>query len=520
MQCLSTQEIEQLYKVEAIDCVKIFLETYWKSSLEKCLNVFPQTNLSIDGLITQLSGSKQFLLHLGIQHFNENKSNTLLREKFSKQMIDEVYDIFLKTYFNYIKPFLPPSPSLTKGHFKFYFIQSINFPKMGGISPQNVSTEVLELCKLPISSEPINHLVLIINSPIDLMKHSSKWEEDDNTIFHHQNINLNNTNNNIENVKKPEEIKLRGKHELIHGAYSTTPSILPQHLQINQDFLIHHHDVQKGGDKIFNTLIRSLYKWLSLSQPGYRRISLISTSWKNGIDFELYLDGNSNYSINHYSLQETISSQIFFDSTNQSIMNRIQLSFDKKFIIEYSSQSTSSRTVKFNTSNNLGLHSPLLDFIPHIVENSSSLSSSISSSTFTSTSTSILPPVLKIINSKIIDLSDQFISIEVELCGKGELLIHLIEVPTFATTVDIMRLFETEFINMDIISTETKIISNQNKINLQFNNLTSYCAYAIYFQTSIVVPTPFIEQELIHFRTYFHQSKNPDIVTCVLRDND
>jgi hypothetical protein len=491
--------------VQIQDLIESFLETDWTNSEKIYLNLFPQMNVAIDGLVNHLSGSRQLFAYFCRRFVQGGAWIASLKQLFPESVCHSIQQLFETIYLQYLGPYLTPTSTLDRGDLRFYFIRPthLNLPTGCGLTPQEVVNDLHHLYGLPSSTgHQLHHLILITSSPRDLMKQLSRWQEDDSPTS---------LPDEKTRAEPRDEPKLRGKHELIHGAYTTNPSsstfsVPATDLTGNA----HRNDVRKGGDRDFNSLIRMLFKWISLSPPGHRRVSLISTNWINGMDFALSLDGQSEHIIAHHSLEATVEDESQLSSDDQDLLQRIRLSFNDRVKLESSPQSHASRSMVVMTSPGIGLQSSSIEFLSHVQD----VSSTIATPSPTSST------LLSITDSSITRLTHDCVTIDINLKGRGVLDLNLYEVPLMATTDEVFRLIETESPQMSPTRHSVHDIISESSLSLTFEGLTSYCSYAIYFHpsptaTSSSCPPPsattavkISAQELIHFRTFVHEERH------------
>jgi hypothetical protein len=307
-------------------------------------------------------------------------------------------------------------------------------------------------------------LIVLIRSPEDLMKHQSLWSEED-APSEKREIQA--------AVKPPAENKVvrRGKHEILYGAHSENPDASAQSMYaaVNTSNETVDIEVRKGGDILFNKVIRSFHRWLTAAGVGARRVTLVSCRWTAGMDFSLSLDGDAANFISHVSLEPT-----GMNPQCTALLTRIKQSFKETVSVETGPLISSSRAIVFD------------------VVCSDKSPSAWKFQTIPRPPQDEIPPVplmrkKLVLNGgpKIIYLSSDEACIQLNTSGCGYVCCTLYEVPCMVGYADVHRIIETELSSLHILKKlSNRFIGNYVESTFTFRALSSFCAYCVIITTS------------------------------------
>ena len=417
----------------------------------------------------------------------------------------EVERILAQKYARMAAATSPPSFVWEMGFTKLFFVQ----PSCKKI-PQKASRGQIHVSFLPSVidrhtenklSNKCNHIVLLLRSPADLMKHPSQWNDDD---FQEKPMVL------TEVKPREKTAVLRGKHEILYGAHSGTPDTDSQ-LAWAKTWT--NDEIRKGGDIFFNKAIRSLHRWLTSTPAGSRRVTLVSCRWSAGMDFDLCLDGDRSKFISHVSLEPT-----GMNPECTAILDRMRNSFQDGVILETGPLVSASRAVLVDVMCSDGTPSAC-QFEEVSQKNDVKLLS--------------VPQLHRQLDlngcPKIIYLSSDEVCIELNTSGSGYICCTLYEVPCLVGYADVHRIVETELSSLYILKKlSNRFIGNGVSSKFIFRDLSPFSAYCIVItkssddpSTRPDTPEPLFRQNgilntpsFVHFRTLSKPENS--VSTCLL----
>ena len=382
-----------------------------------------------------------------------------------------INDTLTRNYLNHAAAAAPPCYWWEMGFTKVFFVKpsSIEPPHSlrGGQVHASFIPEIVNGFTRNSLSNKCNHLVLLIRSPEDLMKHSSLWGIEDSI--------LERSGDEKSGDSKPPDQKVvrRGKHEILYGAHTDAPDTSSRSIvatNINSE-----QEVRKGGDKMFNKAIRALHRWLTAAGVGARRVTLVSCRWTAGMDFSLCLDGDTANFISHVSLEPT-----GMNPQCTVVLNRIRQSFNDAVSVETGPLISSNRVILFDVTGTDGNPSACkFQVVPR------------PPSDIASKPVPFMRSKIGISGGpKISYLSHNEVSIELTSSGCGYVCCTLYEVPCMVGYADVHRIIETELSSLYVLKKlSNRFIGNFVESKFVFRDLAAFCAYCIVITTSDDDPT-------------------------------
>lgn len=278
--------------------------------------------------------SQQVLCYNGVGPWGCVDVLRVLRELFSKSVFQATEERLESVYAHYLQSVMPPVPSLRESCNQIYFLRTALSTSAKSSITLGDLTELLfqRLRAGDLGESAAEHVILVVRDPSDLFEteqQNSKEDsssKDDVTQAATKSLKLSSRSGLLQNPAHPpgaaalkEKVKLTGRHEILHGEYSSTR--LPAAEAPSDTNILGLLDVEDGtGDdgesavsaefsRPLNTFLRVAGKWLrgGLRSTDYdlnwevagnkRKITIVSCNWDNGENFEIDLDPSSHASV-------------------------------------------------------------------------------------------------------------------------------------------------------------------------------------------------------------------------------
>ena len=485
--------VPEHFATVASGVVDNYYSCHWHAKETKLFSL-ANTSVSVEGLTNEATCLRNMMAFPCSPW-----EDTLLESKLKAKLPAAYYSLVDQTlshkYARHAAASSPPTFSWEMGFTKVFFIQpscvAVPTTLSGGQVHASFLPRIVDSYTQNVLSNTCNHLILLLRSPEDLMKHSSLWGEEDAQVE---------VQTPLPEEKSTENKTVRrGKHEILYGAHSDAPDTTAQKMFAKTSALS-QQEVRKGGDVLFNSVIRALHRWLTGAPVGARRVTLVSCRWTAGMDFSLCLDGDMANFISHVSLEPT-----GMNPQCTSILNRIKYSFQDTVTLETGPLNSTSRMVVFDVVCSDG--SPGACKFEAVSSPKARITKTI--------------PFLKqelILHGspKIVYLSSDEVCVELSSSGYGYVTCSLYEVPCMVGYADAHRIIETELSSLYVLQKiSNRFIGNYVESKFTFRDLAAFCAYCIIISTSEDDPTkrtdsaepPLPEGSLlstppfVHFRT-------------------
>jgi hypothetical protein len=447
--------------------VDSYYSCYWHDQETKLFSI-SNTSVAVEGLANEASCLRNMMVFPS-SPWESSLLEARLRHALPPAHFSAVEQALSRKHSKLAAAVAPPTCSWEMGFTKVFFVQPscVDVPKRlsgGQVHASFLPGIVNSLTKNTLSNK-CNHMILLLRSPEDLMKHPSLWGQDDSAP--EEPVLQPETNG------KPAANKAvrRGKHEILYGAHSDTPDASAQNM-ISKSAT--KHEVRQGGDAQCNKVIRALHGWLTAVPVGARRVTLVSCRWQAGMDFSLCLDGDTANFISHVSLEPT-----GMNPQCTAVLNRLKLSFQDTVTVETGPLVSASRVVVFDVVCS-DVNPSLCKF--ELVPNAKN---------------KIYNPVpflrqALVLNGspKIAYLSSDEVCVELNTSGCGYVCCTLYEVPCMVGYADVHRIIETELSSLySLKKISNRFMGNYVESKFTFRDLTSFCAYCVIISTSDSDPT-------------------------------
>lgn len=494
-------------KLSVANTVKTIAESYfrsnWSCAEEALFSVGHVVDAVLDGLTVELTGGRQIIPYAGASFYNESSCCfKKMKAAFPSDCMVEIERAVEEAYEQYAAVVRSPIDTLERGPIRLYFVSA------GRMPPAKITQELLDMCaRDSIQQRGTTHIVLVVRTVADLMKPRALWHEDDRT------------SSVLTTLTRPDksesEVKLRGKHELLYGAYTkdTKPPLQP----VAWSPFETEDEIREHGDKIFRALIRCLHKWLTLSSPGDRRVTIVSTNWSGGVDFSLTLDGNVDYFVNHICLEVCAKSNDAMSEDVAMVVNRMRHSFNDRVAVELGTFHQNVRAIGLEINSNS--QSAMSCNEEFVVTSTTDMRQKVSPTPLLLQGVRLNP------HPRISDISHDMVSVEIQGSGFGYVVASIYEVPYMTTHSDASRLLATELSSMKPTTIKFKRCIGSMTEDFIFEKLTAFCAYCVIISDELHPPEknwrPQVPQDqsstpliFLHFRTM--EKKDGVVNTCLL----
>ena len=439
---------------------------HWAAEEQALFSVTQAVDAAIDGLTVELTGTKQIFPFAGASYYQtDSLSIKKVKGAVPPECFAAIDEALRRLYSTYSSMTRLPFSKIDKGQVRLLFVSA------GYMTPAALTDEVVKMCTHnQLKSQGPNHMVVVINSPLDLMKPMELWDEDDR---------VGSDATRVPSASTVPEVKLRGKHELLHGAYSKDAPRAAVTQAATWTPFDNEDELRQGGDKVFRTLVRCLHKWISQTTAGARRVTIVSCNWAEGFDFSLTLDGISEYFINHISLEVSGQSAIEMPANTAALIHRMKQSFNDKVSLEFGPLTDRARNAVLEYSGNAD-NAPTFDLVP--------LPPDPRNYKCASRVPLLLQGVKINPNPYLCDLTQDTVALEVQGSGYGYIVCSIYEVPYMVPFNDASRLIATEVSSMTPLQVKYKRCIGKMTEMFVFDKLTSFCAYCIVVSSALTYP--------------------------------
>lgn len=217
-------------------------KTEWNDQVSKLFSHI-SNNIDITGVVPSTS-HVNLSLFPGLGPWTSLDQKYSLKSSLSSQDFDNMIQVLENQYYSQCKTYLKPNSAHCLGTMRLLFVGNDSVSKLDGCLSLKTVTNVFNGFDDILHLDNVQHVVIVIRSPYDLMSSSQTWSYAQ-TSSH--NINRSEIGSQTSSpVSLIPEILLTGKHELKFGEYS---SLSPHDAVI--DFNSPGEDMQESIDVVY-----------------------------------------------------------------------------------------------------------------------------------------------------------------------------------------------------------------------------------------------------------------------------
>lgn len=476
--------------------------------------------MSLGGMLQERSSLVSLQILSGFNPWNKQGLHDHLKRALSTEEYTFIESFLTSTYLKYVRLMHPPVPIWTFGRSRVFNVIPLTLTSQRsdvGYKSHLFPTELEHEILLMTENTEVNNIVVIVKTPKDFLADESTWvtPNSEHHIVDTTNTSLLKIASNQEKVNAQlDDVKLTGKYEIKYGAYSNVASVSNAYIDASfnpPDALLASRKQQDHKDVTFSRVISSLKKWLH--DMAGRKVSVVSTAWKKGVDFAISFGKESLYPIHFVSLEATMSQMSSMSIDNEKMFDRMKNSFTEKINIEVSRvphETCVFELQELNQSKQSTSVNPMSYKLVPVVSTNVEESIMIED---------LLPPNIYLQDLTIVDgprlisITASEVKFSVETSGYGFVTCELYEVPSMLTFSDVQRILETEGSQLQRLAyLQKRCVANLLE-SFSFSNLTAYCSYCVIVtldkskfaedidMASNTVFNPNAQYGLCHFRT-------------------